>query len=261
MRDSTPDPSPMRMENRTANRYKPGRNHRDAAHLLPAQHGGEKIFRRDAQRHQVDAQRDQKADQAADDPAQKADGAGLAQEEHPHVGDVAAQRFHHADLPGALRDGHDHGVGDAQRRHDQGDGAQPAQHQLFLAGLLLHGFADALHGFGVVAQLPDGGLHRVHLADVPHLDQQRVVGRGGRGGAAGRPLDQGTQVLHPHQDAVGGLVPLGIVLPDGAHRLQGQGELALLGLHLQRQGLAQRIKVGVGGGSARPSSSKPLSSG
>ena len=77
------------------------------------------VLHRWPQGHQIDDNRCDEADDTADDAADEADGAGRGEEHHPDIGDVAAQGLHDADLPGTLGDGHDHGIGDAQRRHEQ----------------------------------------------------------------------------------------------------------------------------------------------
>ena len=97
----------------------------------------------------------QVTEQHSNCPSDSPDHSGFHQEHPPDVRQVGSNDLHDADFPGSLIDGHDHGVGDAQRSHQKGDGAQTAQHHLLLVGLLLHGLTDALHGLGVVSlQLP-----------------------------------------------------------------------------------------------------------
>ena len=151
--------------------------------------------------YQIDDYRGDKADDTADDPADKSDGPRFGQKHDAHVGDVAAQSLHNADLTGALGDGHDHGVGDAQGGHEQGDGPQAAQHHLLLPGLLLHGLADALHGLGGISHGLDLLLDVGHPVDGAHLHQHGVVGELLFGGSL-HLVQQFAQVGQAHNHAL-----------------------------------------------------------
>src|SRR2546425_903525 len=48
--------------------------------------------------------------------------------EHRHdTAQPRPQRHHRADLPGALEDGHGHGIGDAEHDHDRADQREPGE--------------------------------------------------------------------------------------------------------------------------------------
>ncbi|MCK7519535.1 MAG: hypothetical protein MZV64_18300 [Ignavibacteriales bacterium] len=118
----------------------------------------------------VDDQARRPTEEAAGGAAEEADGPRLEEEDAADVAVAGPDGLHDPDLPGALEDGHDHGVDDAQGGDDDGDHADGGQDHVH-DHEAPHDLVELIgQGEGRKAHFADPGLDRLQVARRADLD-------------------------------------------------------------------------------------------